>query len=366
MSRQEDDTRVGLPVSMWPEIDQQVWQQALLNCRTPFRQDGGGRCLSQPTLLKSEKGLRRWLGFLARRGELSEGVSPNKRLTLERLDSYFEHLQSCGNADRSVIGRFEELQSALTLMYPGQDFSWVTKPYGIPLSNQLEMRVRNPFIPGSRELLTWATDLFRSGTELQDTRARCSQVRDAVMIALLATLAPRQRALTSLRLGVHVQRVGSEWMLNQTPSITKAGKSLVLPISGEVAVMLERYLEVERPELLNGGVRDSLWISWYGTPLSTSGIVNMLWRRSRARFGVGFSTHRFRTSLTTTATLEAPDRPFDAALILGHGVKVSLANYNRAKAIAASQRHQRRLARLRCDTEKMAKLAFKNRDYLGP
>ena len=264
-----------------------------------------------------------------------------------------------------MLSRFEELRSALTYMYPGRDFSWLTKPSGIPLRQQFEMNVRSPFLPGCSELVAWSVDLFRTGQKLGDTRARCTQVRDGVMIALLSTLAPRQRALVALRLGVHVQKTGSEWVLNQTADLTKERKSLVLPVAPEVASMLERYLDVERIELLNGRTHDSLWVSWYGTPLSTSGVVNMLWRRSVLRFGVGFSTHRFRASLTTTTTMESPETPFDAALILGHGVEVSLASYNRAKAASASRRHQERLKDLRASSEMIAKQGFRAKDYLS-
>ena len=362
MSRHHDPDRAGLPIDEWPVPDRLAWEQVRAHCRGPFRKYGGGHHLSEHTVKKAEKGLRRWLGFLKRTEELDDSVTPRDRITLKRLDHYFEHLRACGNADRSVVGRFEELQSALTIMYAGQDFRWITRPNGTPISQYLEMRVRAVFVPSNTDLLIWADDLFNQAVPLHDKRARCSQVRDAVMIAILATLAPRQRALASLRVGVHVKQVDSGWILDQTSLLTKEKNRLVLPLPAHVCVMLERYLSVERQELLGGYDGDPLWVSGYGAQLSTSGIVNMLWRRSRLRFGVAFSTHRFRTSLTTTSAVESPDMPFDSSLILGHGIQASLQNYNRATGIAASRRHAERLKKLRLATEGLARRTSRNTD----
>ena len=49
MSRHVDATRAGLPIELWPEADRQAWQQAFVNRRSPFREDGGGRTLSEHT-----------------------------------------------------------------------------------------------------------------------------------------------------------------------------------------------------------------------------------------------------------------------------------------------------------------------------
>jgi hypothetical protein len=365
MSRHQDPERAGLTTNAWPATFQAAWQQGIANAKSPFKKYGGGRRLSEHTLAKSEKGLRRYYGFLHRIGDLDDCISPGDRLDTGRLDKYFEHLVACGNADSTIDGRFRELQSAFTLMYPNKDFSWVTKPNGYPLRESLEMRMRSVFVPGNAELLGWAGGLFNEAIHVHDSRFRCSQVRDALMIAILATQAPRQRALASLQVGIHVRRVSDGWIIDQTGELTKMQKRLVLPVVPEVAVFLERYLAVERLELLKGIEQEALWISWYGTPLTVSGIVNMLWRRSGARFGHHFGTHRFRKSLTTTQALESPETPFDAPLILGHSPEVSIAHYNRAKAIASSRRHSERLARLRHDSEALAKAAVKAKDRFG-
>jgi hypothetical protein len=53
-------------------------------------------------------------------------------------------------------------------------------------------------------------------------------VREAVLIALLATRAPRLRACAALRLGRHLRRQGDAWVLEQEPAINKS-KRCALP-----------------------------------------------------------------------------------------------------------------------------------------
>ena len=107
-------------------------------------------------------------------------------------------------------------------------------------------------------------------------QARCIRARDAVIIGVLSNLASRQRALVSLKVGIHIRKNGAEWILHQTKDITKERNQIILPLSLGVGLMLERYLEVERQELLSGRNVGSLWEGLHGTPLSASGIVNML------------------------------------------------------------------------------------------
>lgn len=351
-----DPERAGLPLDRWPPEDRLAWEKAKALRLSPFRKHGGTRH-APDTVQKSEKGLRRWLGFLHRTNRLKADVTPSQRLMPENLDAYFDHLLTCGNASRSVLGRFEELKAAFELMLPGQRFKWLTHPNGTTLHSIVEIRAQPRFVPGSAEVLDWAEDLFRAGIALDNRELRCCQVRDAVLIGILATLAPRLRALSSLRLGVHLHRV-DEWLMDQHADITKTGNPLLLPLSAEVGTMLDRYISTERMDLLRGGAYDAAWISRHGTPLKKGPLAGRIWRLSERRFGVAFGPHRLRASLTTTSALENPDHPFDAPAILGHSAAISLKHYNRATAVAASRRQDNRLQQLRRESEHLARQAY--------
>ena len=352
-----DPGRAGLPVPLWPPGDRQAWDQAQVRRSSPFRKDGGSRHAAA-TVAKAEKGLRRWLGFLHRDGRLDAGAAPAQRLTTDNLDAYFEHLRACGDADRTVVGYFEDLQLALELMLPGQRFARLTRPNGTALQSLLDMKTRPRFVPGCEELLAWAEDLFREGLLIRDREVRCCQVRDAVLVGILATRAPRLRALSCLRLGVHAHCAGVEWVLDQHAGIVKTKKALLLPLSAEVGAMLDRYVGTEREDLLRGRAHDALWIGRHGTPVKQNTLAGRIWRLSERRFGVAFGPHRMRASLTTTSASEDPDHPLDAPAILGHSHTVSLKHYNRASAFGASRRHASRLRQLRQESEHLARRAY--------
>jgi integrase/recombinase XerD len=202
---------------------------------------------------KVASGYGRWLGFLQRAGELDPAEPPSQRPTAERLDAYFAHLQQCHNRDYTVVSRFDELRIALQWMHPGTTFGWITHPHGVSIKARLPMIRRGGLVPDSVTLTAWAKTLFRQGLRLRKPTWRRAQVREAVTIAILADCAPRLRALAALRIGVHLYRVHDGWVLDQDAAITKPEKRLVLPLSPEVAVMLDRYLEVERVELGSEG-----------------------------------------------------------------------------------------------------------------
>lgn len=342
--------RTCLRLDQWPKADQLAWTKAITPHRGPFRMDGG-RTRNQFSIRMLASGYGRWLGFLMQNGQLDPTEAPAERVTLERLDAYFTHLRECGNADYSLVGRFDQLRRVLQWMYPRVCFRWITHPSGVAIRALLPMKRKSGLVPDSAVLLAWAEELFRKGLKMRVPMRRCAQVREAVMIGLLATRAPRLRALASLRIGVHLLRQDDEWLLDQDPAITKTCQSLMLPLSREVAGMLNRYLEVERVELLNGARNDALWISTLGKTLAEATIARRLRLRSKQRFGEAFGPHRYRASLATKLALDAPDNPLDASILLGHtSPEVTMAHYNRASALAASRRHSERLKRLAVGT----------------
>ena len=215
----------------WPEADRRAWELATAPPRGPFRSRGGGRARNPATLRKTASGYGCWLFFLRRRGELDPAEAPAQRVTSERLDAYFEHLTGCGNADTTVINRFAELRTALRWMHPESDFGWIMRPNGVPLIDLLPMRRRDVLVPDTAVLLAWAQELFAQGLAHHKPRCRRAQVREAAMIALLTVCAPRLRAMTALRLGIHLQRQGDEWLLDQDAPITKTKRRLVLPVA---------------------------------------------------------------------------------------------------------------------------------------
>ena len=324
-----------LPRAAWPQPLTLAWQQAV-HCRR-------GRQRSPDTYISYAASVATYLGYLAAEGLLDSEVTLAELVTPERADDYLEWLLRHGNAPHSIAGHLRSLRASLQMMHPREDFVFVTRPGGLPLQQILEMRRRVLFVPDARYNVFWAEALYRGALDLPPGIVRQLQIRDAAIIGIFAELAPRARAMQGLCLR-HLTRNHDEWILRQEGPIMKGQRTVLeLPLSPRVGAILDRYIAVERRDLLQGRDHDALWVAKNGERLGRSGLELMIGRRSKAHYGISFGPHRFRTSLTTTRAMIGGDRPFDASLILGHSPTTSLRQYNRAHGIEASRAHDERV-----------------------
>ncbi len=334
--------RLRLPPNRWPPALVQAWQAVLDQPANPFRR--ATRLLRPATYASYAAGIAGYLAYLEATGLSMDSLDIRDNLTMAQLDGYFLALRDRGCRGMTILTAFGQLRGAMHLLCPNDDMSFITKPHGVPLRNALVMQRQDLFIPDARVAALWAVELFKDGLDLDEPIQRRLQVRDAVMLAIFATRAPRPRAMISLRLDRNLKQAGQEWFLVQEGRIMKDQRtSLELPLGARVSAMMDRYLDVERAELLDGQDHQALWISNHGGPLSHGAMNSMVFKRAKVRFGTGFGPHRFRTSLTTTRAVLGNDHPLDAPMILGHGPLISLQHYNRANGLAATRMHDARI-----------------------
>lgn len=326
-----------LPLAEWPAADAAAWELACTPCAGPFSQTPPR---SLATYSMYADGYAGYLWHLKSLGQLDLAVTPAERVTRERLGGYHERLVRAGHADHTIVARFEGLRGALRLMYPAGDFTFITRPGNVSVRQMLRMHRRPRFVPDSREAELWAETLFIEALSLPDPAERQRQVRDAAFIGMMASRAPRRRAAVGMRLGHNLRRVGDNWELFFDESLMKGGRSsLRLPLGPRVGKIITRYIEVERRELLRGATHDFVWVTRSGDPWSEKGTDFMMRTRTKARFGVAFGSHRFRTSLTTTQAIVDGANLLGTSRILAHSPAVALKHYNRAGALEASRRH---------------------------
>jgi integrase len=332
-----------LPRAAWLSPIIRAWHTAANTRR--------GRLRTADTYRSYAASVAVYLWYLRSVDLLDPDASLAELVTPDRTDDYFEWLLRHGNAPYSILSRFRDLHAALRMMHPAGDFGFVTRPDGMPLQHTMEMRRRVLFVPDARHNVFWAEALFRDALVLPAGIHRQVQVRDAAMIGIFAELAPRARAMQGLQLS-HLLRSHQEWILRQEGPIMKDQRTVLeLPLSPRVGAILDRYVAVDRRELLQDQDHEALWVTIHGSPLGRPSVEQIIRIRSKARYGVAFGPHRFRTSLTTTGAMIGGNRPFDASLILGHDVTTSLKNYNRARAIEASRAHDERIAALEDDAD---------------
>jgi hypothetical protein len=326
-----------LPLAEWPVADAAAWERACKPSAGPFSQNPPR---SPATYSMYGDGYAGWLWHLMSLNQLDPAETPTERVTPERLGSYHERLVRAGHADHTIVARFEGLRGALRLMDPAVDFTFITRPGNVSVRQMLPMHRRPRFVPDSRKAELWAEALFIEALSLLDPGERQRQVRDAAFIGMMASRAPRRRAAVGMRLGHNLRRVGDTWELFFDESLMKGGRSsLQLPVGPRVGKIFTRYIEVERGELLQGATHDYVWVAKSGDPWSEKGSDFMMRTRTKARFGVAFGSHRFRSSLTTTQAIVDGANLLGTSRILAHSPTVALKHYNRAGAIEASRRH---------------------------
>lgn len=339
MARMVDEERRILPFADWPGRDGTLWDAAMAARNRRLGGNAYARRLAGPSIDKARRGYGRWLGFAAREGWLDAEMPPSERVTPERLDAYFHALLSLGNADFTIVGRISELVSALRIMEPRGDHGWILRPGGYPLRDFLEMERQHHTLHHPTDLFLWGLDLMAEAQALISLHRRGPQLRDGLLIAIEALRGLRLRSIQSLRLGDSILRDhGSEgWRLRLPPEDVKNRLHIEGDLTRILTPWIDRYVEVERQEMLRGAKTNAFWVGLRGKALSESGLSNAVGVRSEARFGkgAGFHTHRFRHCLGSSLPLLIPEHPHLAASLLriSHGTMQK--HYDRSEDVMA-------------------------------
>lgn len=337
--------RLSPPIEQWPEGDRIAFLKAAGTGRGPFQRPRSVR--SPYTLQKVMRSYARYLRYLDYSGGLQPLEPVYDRVSPDRLDGYLKHLRERGNADKTILGRFEELQTALRLMYSKRDFRWITKPHGVPLKRILPMQTKAIVTIDSAVLLAWAEEMFDEGIGARTSAARCHAVRNAVILGLLAERAPRLRALSLLRLGDSLKRGEASWLLREHSEMMKMRAAHYVPVSSRVTRMLDRYVEVERIQLLGSECETAaVWVK-PGGALAASAIQSIVATAFKRRFGARQGPHFFRHCLGTTLADQLPDYPLDAPTMLAHGAATTTRFYNHTKKVSCAGRLEVLLESLR-------------------
>lgn len=354
--QQAEQALLEVPLAAWPAEDRLAWERVQARTNSPFRKDNGGRTRSPYTYRVWQKCYGRWLGFLRDHGALDDAAAPASRVTPERLDDYIAAMKVQGNRPITIVGRIRGLKGALELLAPGQNHKWITRPRNIPITRHFEIVPRDRVVHHSTTLLSWAEQLFADGLEHSQPRCRRALVRDAALIGMLVMPAPRLGALAQLQLGRNLQRHETGWCLNQDAGITKMSKNEWAPLHAAITPILERYLAVERNELLDGRQTSQLWIALGGGDLTAAGITTRLRKLSGKSFDKVFRAHSFRHCLATTNAIDGYASPLDASVLLGHASPTTTSRfYNMAKAAAAAARHEERMQRMTQEAERASR-----------
>ena len=326
--------RACLPFERWPAADREGWLAA--TCKGDvLLDDGPGAALKPTTLRRHRRSYGRWLGFLDRAGRLDPTAPPDARASREAIKAYIAELQAL-NAPQTVVVRMQSLSVVLRWLAPDVDWSWLRR-----LVARLEARAQP--VRDKHARLQLADTLFALGSRLtieaesqvsSTPRERAQLYRDGLMIAFLSCHPLRLTNFRLLELGRHLRRADDGWWLEVEAAETKTRQPLEFPVQARLVPLLERYLQIWRPQLARPDQvarSRALWLTEQGRAISDTHAHLRITRHTARAFSRPVNPHLFRDALATTIALVRPDKIGIVTPLLGQR---SLATAQRAYNLA--------------------------------
>jgi integrase/recombinase XerD len=190
-------------------------------------------------------------------------------------------------------------------------------------------------------------DLYRAGVERMHYALNAAdEVIDldgwqaGLMVALLAAAPIRIKNLASLELDRHLRETPDGYALHLPAEETKTRRPDAWPLPEHLGPYLSHFIEHVRPAMLVRGRAEAdhrrLWVGAYGQPLEHQAVRTRIKEVTRSALGRPVLPHSFRHSAATAFVLEHPDRPRDAASLLGHtGYRTTERHYVQSRRVLA-------------------------------
>jgi integrase len=330
----------SLPLDLWPEADRNAWNSA---CRPAARLKPGGAAghLKPVTCEDHARHYGCFLDFLRRRGVLRPDGPAAANVTPDNVDTYLTELKArVGSV--TVHGSICTLRRAAQYMAPARDFTWLAE---IGKDLALVMRPRSKF---GRMVMTEVlveaglTLIHEAETSPTLTElARACQVRNGLMVALLALCPIRLKNFAALEIGRSFVKINGTWWIVLSASETKEKRPDERPINELLTPAIDRYLGQYRPVLARADTSSSaLWLRCNnGAPIRDRRTLReVISGTTLATVGVAVSPHLFRSCAASTAAICGGDNPYLASALLHHThPSVTNAHYNRASSLSAAE-----------------------------
>jgi integrase len=329
----------SLPLDLWPEADRNAW---IMACQPAARLKRGG-VAGHLKLVTRDDHARHYgcfLDFLDRRGLLRSNEEAAANVTAENIAAYIAvRKESVGSV--TVYGSICKIRRTAQFIAPGRDLTWLAE-----IGKDLAL-VRRPRSKFHRMVMTEV--LVEAGltliheAEVSPTLseiARARQVRNGLMVALLALCPIRRKNFAGLAIGRSFQKVRGKWWILLSASETKENRPDERPIDELLTPVIDRYLGHHRRVLARtNNPPSALWLSSSnGMPMTGGNVRGVISATTLATVGVDVSPHLFRTSAASTdAILGGKNLHLGSALLHHTDSRVTNEHYNRAGSLSAAE-----------------------------
>jgi len=338
MTRKPATVIGSLKLSGWPAVDRSAWEAA---CRPPQKLRRGGKAANMKQVTRDDLAQRYgfFLDFLARHGLLRLDGRAAANVTVDNVERYIAELKG-RVASVTVYGSITKLRSVAEFIAKDREFSWLGE---IERDLALVMRPRSKFdrLVMTEVLVEAGLTLIHQAeisSDLTDL-ARASQVRNGLMVALLALCPIRLKNFAALEVGRSFVEIEGTWWIVLSATETKENRPDERPIHQLLRPVIDRHIGRYKPVLAGSGNPPSaLWLSSTdGAPMSYRRVRGVISMTTLAAVGVEISPHLFRTCAASTAATLGSDNPCLASALLHHTHPgVTNAHYNRATALTAA------------------------------
>jgi len=329
----------SLPIELWPLGDQQAWAAA---CRPSQRlaRGGAGGHLKPITISDLSRRYGYFLDFLARRGLLDQGAAAGALVAPQNVEAYVEELKDRVSSV-TVYGSIYKLRRATQLLDPKLEMTWLTE-----LEKDLALVMR-PRSKSDRLVLTEV--LVEAGLTLiaaaessasLSILAKARQVRNGLMVAMLALHPIRLKNFASLEIGRTFIELQGSWWITLSAAETKEKRADERRIDEPLTTALNLYLGKYRQALRgNNSESNVLWLSSHdGAAMTYDGVARAITETTRSAVGIDVSPHMFRTSAASSAALHGGDNLHLGSALLHHrDNRVTEKSYNFASNLSAAQ-----------------------------
>ena len=280
-----------------------------------------------------------FLGFLQRRESLDLNAAAATQVTPSNVEPYITELNARVRSV-TVWNCIYKLRRAAELLTPGTDYSWLAE---IEKDLELVMEPRSKF-----DRLVFTQRLAKAGLTLvaeaqqfaKNDLDRARDVRNGLMIALLAHRPMRIKNFATLEIGRTFKQVQDSWWIALPKHSTKTKRLDERRVPEILNPAFDVYLNQLRPILIGSKApTDFLWISSRtGGRFTTKNLGTLISKITHRTLGVDVSPHLFRTAAATTAAMYGGDTPHLASAVLNHtDPRVTEEHYNRATSIEAAK-----------------------------
>ena len=291
----------------------------------------------------------RWLNFLALRGRLASRKSPASRLDCQLVYDYVDELRR-KVSDYTTVSRIEGLVNMIRVMQPNAEIAWLRRLAADLNRTAQSRKPRRNRIKPSAELYDLGRDIMMESDRSRSVGSIRNSVkyRDGLMIAFLAARPLRVSTFAGLRLEHHLLFSGHTYWLDVPGELTKTGYPIDIPLPTNLTPYLQCYIAHHRNILLRSGGSDYLWISKFGTPLTSNNILIRVSKWTQEAFGVPISPHLIRACAVTSIATQNPNHIGISKTLLGHrSMATTTAVYNLASCMEATKLYQAHICKRR-------------------